>query len=56
MTWLLVLRILCAPLHEMPPKNRLLWRVWLKLMEARYNQAERLMGRDRARVYDYIPF
>jgi hypothetical protein len=49
-----VLRVL--PLPENPPRNRPLWRLWLRLVEARYERAEAAWGRERARVYDYVPF
>jgi hypothetical protein len=44
------------PLSDMPPRNRLIWRVWIKLVERRYRYAEAKWGRERARVYDYVPF
>jgi hypothetical protein len=49
-----VLRLL--PLPETAPRNRTIWRVWLRLVESRYQRAEDAWGRERAKVYDYIPF
>ena len=49
-------RVLCAPLGEDPPRNRIGWRAWLWLHERRYSEAEKRWGRERAKVYDYIPF
>ena len=52
-----LLRLACFPLSDDPPRNTLLWRrVWLPLMSARYHAAEALWGRERARVYDWVPF
>jgi hypothetical protein len=52
-----VARALAWPLPEEPPRvTGWRYRVWLRIMETRYREAERRGGRDFAKQYDYIPF
>jgi hypothetical protein len=44
------------PLGDRPRGPSWLYRRWLALLDTRYNLAEKAWGRERARVYDYIPF